>query len=370
MIGIITTIGSMLARWHGDGYWPPWALVTIGILVILINCWANRITATMKGLGELIPIALAAYVIIYSVVIAEVPPLTMGPGINPEQHLLTKNLVLQALLEFSILMTAFMTGWSYLRRAIACGLVPLIAYHSLFLFIDQVMLRKVSGEAEIGLLGNRSIGASFAVVGFFMAVHFTEMENWKWMRWTPLLALPAVLVSHSAISFIALLAGLVATMTAFVSELFLLFAALAALGLYFLDSVKPDAVFSLDTRWTAWSMFVKFWESHFSIWFGSGLGTFKLWGPATQFENHWHEQSLWLWAHNDWLQVLLELGVIGLVLASLTYVYVLVKSYDRPFLFGGLVALGVVMAGNYPLHQATFALLVWWLCFETIYECE
>ena len=68
----------------------------------------------------------------------------------------------------------------------------------------------------------------------------------------------------------------------------------------------------------------------------------------------------WLWAHNDWLQILFETGVLGLTASVL----VLLSAFWRAIalghdgLVGSLVAVSVVSFGNYPLRLAEFAVVV------------
>jgi hypothetical protein len=94
-----------------------------------------------------------------------------------------------------------------------------------------------------------------------------------------------------------------------------------------------------------WTQFLRWWWEQDLVWFGAGLGTFQWLGPAIRdFEN-----PVWTFLHSDWLQILFELGAVGLALA-LAFTWSLLRRCQSPkdaALLAGVAALGLTY---FPLH--------------------
>lgn len=277
-----------------------------------------------------------------------------------------RDLAGHALVEFWAMSALFILFWKKIRKPLMYGFLYMGLIHTTKLLLDQTILGHVNGVDEIGLLGNRSIGASFSVVWMFFALYVTGAMR-AWTKYLPWITIPATLVSQSGISYVALLtAGFVYLV--FISRKFLwgivpgIAIAAAAAPL-----VKPE-IYSHLSRFEFWQLFLKGWVQTADWFQGWGGGTFSLYGPEIQLLNHYRDEgNFWLiFAHSDWLQVLLEFGIIGLVLVSACYAVLLKKSFNRPELFCALIAFGVVSLGNYGLHIASFSLLGVWLLFESI----
>lgn len=126
-------------------------------------------------------------------------------------------------------------------------------------------------------------------------------------------------------------------------------------------------LFSDSGRFFIWKLMMSGWWNNGHVWIGQGTGTSQIIIPlAQQFYKQAHPEypmsDIWLWFHNDYLQMIFENGIIGgaLVLAALL---VTVKAAwgKHPWVFGSL--LGFLAAGvfNFPAHfpiHAFFGLLV------------
>ncbi len=326
---------------------------------------------------------LAAWVTYNALTLVEFKPATAGPGIEISQILATKNLVATAFIEFWVISLVFLLCWKTLRKPLAFGFYVIGLIHSVVLIYDQVILRIPTGEAEIGLLGNRSIGASFAAVWVFFCFHFADyfvsddktIDGWtffkkerraRFVKCTSLMGVTAILVSSSGISYLALLIGAIGLLWATRPKLAPWIAApLGIVALCLAPFIKPE-IFQHNVRYEAWPLFLTFWTDHFDWAFGSGLGTFRIWGPSVQMLYHFREGQWWLWMHSDWMQIGLELGLIGLVASLLVFGDALRTAFKRPYLFTSILCFGVVMLGNYPLHVPQFALFAWFLAFESM----
>lgn len=123
-----------------------------------------------------------------------------------------------------------------------------------------------------------------------------------------------------------------------------------------------------------WEVFFQWWVDHAALLFGTGVGTFRHLGPVIQkaheielmpcilsgtYPNLIETCQHWQWAHSDWLQILFENGIIGLLSAFLFLVVCLYRTFQaqRFDIFAALVAYTTAAAGNYPGHLAEYATL-------------
>lgn len=111
-------------------------------------------------------------------------------------------------------------------------------------------------------------------------------------------------------------------------------------------------------------MFITHWIDGGKHFFGEGQGSFMFWGPKAQLLQEFEVQKgLWLWMHSDWMQLMIETGLVGLVVYLNLFRSVLVKFYREQDWehFGMTLCLGVLMLGNYPLALAIFAIPIFYL---------
>jgi hypothetical protein len=121
-----------------------------------------------------------------------------------------------------------------------------------------------------------------------------------------------------------------------------------------------------DGRYHVWKMALAQWLDMGHYVLGAGTGTFSIFGPAVQKANGYTQ--FFLWAHNDWLQVLFEQGVLGLVLTALVFVCMLSGSLKTRgyWLFVTVIGLGLAAVTQMPLRifpLAVFSALVCRLSF-------
>jgi len=127
------------------------------------------------------------------------------------------------------------------------------------------------------------------------------------------------------------------------------------LGLLF----EKQAMFSSSRRFEAYKFFMRDWLSNFSIWWGSGPGTFIVLGPRHQLEKEYSIGEWWYWLHSDWLELLYEFGIWGLLLGAAIYLRALYRHYktEQHDLFGVLAGIGVTALFNFPMPHAIFMVL-------------
>ena len=188
-----------------------------------------------------------------------------------------------------------------------------------------------------GYLGNKSIGATY------LAVLAPLLGPW-WV-------LAALAVSVYVKSLISILAVCVTLMVYLPLRWGLLAASLSVPALY----LTGRGIFS-NARFEFWPIIATYVPEH--LWIGHGLGSFQYFGPALQIKHQYGlSDGMWLFAHNDWLEILFEQGLVGLGLVVIAFVYWWVKETDIR-VRGFLLSLSVSMFGNYPLQVAYFIPLI------------
>lgn len=148
---------------------------------------------------------------------------------------------------------------------------------------------------------------------------------------------------------------------------------LAGVRYFTLGSFLPDS----SGRFSIWKMCLEFWPKNISILFGSGQGSATYLIPLVQQLDNATQKGYrpgeapspihdyFLWAHNEWLQIFLEQGVIGLVLWGAVYCLAVKRSIEsgNKWLAISLGVLGAISFGNYPFRFFTTALVASFLVF-------
>lgn len=110
-------------------------------------------------------------------------------------------------------------------------------------------------------------------------------------------------------------------------------------------------------RFAIWGHITEWWYSQ-SLWkvmFGNGLSTTRVLAQVYQETNNFMTDSAIFWLHNDWIQTMIELGVVGLACALILFVrmfyyLVVTDSIDRRHYLPALMAYSACMVVNYPGH--------------------
>lgn len=98
------------------------------------------------------------------------------------------------------------------------------------------------------------------------------------------------------------------------------------------------------------------WIYHSDSWaFGHGLGSYPLIANAVARAENVH--VLKTWAHSDWIQILFELGFVGLFAALACAWFTLRKAFRRPWLFAACAGYAAAMMFNFPVHLPVHAFI-------------
>jgi len=127
-------------------------------------------------------------------------------------------------------------------------------------------------------------------------------------------------------------------------------------------TIGKDQLLNPNGRFAQWDLAMKFFEKKIEFFFGAGPGTYFILGPLIQLKNNPilnHYPNFYIYLHNDWMQILFELGCVGLALAGLVYLYSLRNAYKKgdEWVFSSLLAYGFVGLFQPPLRIMTFSCL-------------
>lgn len=181
---------------------------------------------------------------------------------------------------------------------------------------------------------------------------FSIWTNWKYVFFDlACVVLPplAILVTRSSTGYAALVVVFFAYAYARgvrVSLLGLVAAMSAPLVLSFGYLLMRQQLFDSSGRLEMLRQSFDFWRANAPVWTGFGLGSFSGAGP---YLVKIPERVIWM--HNDWAQILFELGAIGLGVALLLYLALLIRSKAVPWLFASAAGYGFIALFQMPLHQ-------------------
>ncbi len=118
-------------------------------------------------------------------------------------------------------------------------------------------------------------------------------------------------------------------------------------------------------RFANWKSMMSFWHEHINPFIGGGPGTYWIYAQLVQI--HKPGDNVWLWMHNDFLQILFEQGYIGLVSVLYLYGMMMFRAFKKPLLFSMTLGYGLIAFTMYPLHLFFFQILgvaLIYHCFE------
>lgn len=109
-------------------------------------------------------------------------------------------------------------------------------------------------------------------------------------------------------------------------------------------------------RWHVQGMAWSWFRGRASNWFGEGPGSYAVYAPWIE-RYYAPSDSVFIWLHNDWLQILIEWGALGLLVAVGVYAYAWARAGRDRRHQAFLAALAVGMLGNYPWRHPLTALV-------------
>lgn len=114
-----------------------------------------------------------------------------------------------------------------------------------------------------------------------------------------------------------------------------------------------------------WKESLTYWFGNIKTqWIGTGLGSFEILGPEIQ-KSHGATSGFFVYAHNEWVQVLFEQGFIGITLMILFYFKSLINNLRNKDLLSSLVVMGVLSCSQSILRVPLLSILVVLILIES-----
>lgn len=223
-----------------------------------------------------------------------------------------------------------------------------------------------------GALRNPSMNSAFIAVTLPLMAKYLTFE--AFVFFAPL-AFLAIIVSKSSIGLgILFLSALIYAGYTKRYRYLLIAPAVAACGWL---SLGQRELFSFGDREKTWAFFIeslvinprnpiKAWTA------GVGMGTYQAFSKILQDALSYKPGHWWAFMHNDWLQILIEVGGIGLILSLAVFIISLFRLHKDGLSHEALslVLFGVMMFFNYPLHVGVTALFAAWIAAVALYKEE
>ena len=170
--------------------------------------------------------------------------------------------------------------------------------------------------------------------------------------------LSAVISTRSATGALVLFIVLISYLSVWKSYLYAIGAALVSFGISFM--LQGSELFNDSGRIIAWKNYLEWFYNHANILFGVGVSTFDAVGSFVDNGTG----TIFVWAHNDYLQLLFDGGVIGLLLGLCFYLSALIKVRTHPVLFSSIAGFGACALTYSPLHIVSSQVIICYLLIK------
>ena len=243
-----------------------------------------------------------------------------------------------------------------------------------------VLIQWAIGREEIdrgGMFGNASINASFIAFTFPLVVFWAKgfITKYKHLIGALLYFIVILAIYASMASIPVGVFALSVSVLVFLSipnkwlkVLALLGMFIGILGVAYILFPKGNQfqLFDDSLRFGMYDHYLKSFFSGGNIWLGYGLSTFPYFGIESQLQHQYMVGSWAIWAHSDWLQTFMELGVIGTTCMVIPLIVVLRRSLSDKYLCASIFGYMGCMCWNYPLHYPVHAIFGLWLVLHLL----
>lgn len=213
---------------------------------------------------------------------------------------------------------------------------------------------------EFGMSGSRSM--DMTICAMILPSILLRKESLKWYEMlNGFIVLTAMFITKGSTVFFMLI-GIVACYLAFYKKWKEIVIAVLAIVTVGVIINKGEFLYHID-RTEQWALLMSWWNNHAEVFFGTGLGTFQWLGPEIQNKS----KDLFVWMHNEYLQIIFEMGYVGFGLTIALSIVCLKRSLNRPWLFSTCVAILISFVTQFPLRvflSEIFILLIIRLCLE------
>ena len=206
---------------------------------------------------------------------------------------------------------------------------------------------------KFGLFNNLAMDSTFIAMVYPLMMLRPEMREDRVTLPYNLLAVLAmfmpIVAFRESTAFFVLIGGFGAYFMARGLWKEVLLISMAVLSLAYF--VTGDELFNSRGRLAHWDMFFQWWDVNANRLIGTGTGSFEWLGERIQNKSApGIKEGVYLWMHNEYLQVLFEQGVVGLVLMLGLVYKCLQLSWKTPWLFAANAGVLVSFLTQFPLR--------------------
>lgn len=208
------------------------------------------------------------------------------------------------------------------------AVISILQYFSL----DQDLIY-TSGRYSAGLFVNPNVLCEFSAI---MLVSFIVFKLWWWIP----VALPGLIIIHSRAALLSLFVCLLIWLWRFkLISVMIILSGFAFIG--FTSNYLNFKSTSIIERFDMWMDTIRGLS-----FFGHGVGSFELMFPKYAVNIDIAQHTL-RHAHNDWLQLVFEFGIMALVPVVLFFQILRIKNDNQKYI---LYSIGIISLFSYPLH--------------------
>jgi len=213
-------------------------------------------------------------------------------------------------------------------------------------------------DHPMGILGQHSVDSAFIACMFPFVFHYFYKGLRSFTSILIFLPITATLLADSTTGFMAIGVSLIAYNFAWRPSLksfpaFAIIAGLLTLTAGYL--VEGSQMFNSTYRFEVWKIVMDYFYHDVNWFYGAGMGLFEVLGPSIQTKYNLTDVGGFIFLHNDWLQILFELGVGAFILCVLLFFESLYRSFERPYLFSAIATYGFVMLTQMPFRYGLWA---------------
>lgn len=233
------------------------------------------------------------------------------------------------------------------------GLVYVAVLNAVLLIVHSFFMK-----APFGLLMTSTMDGMF--LGIIYPLIVLEFMNKRILNFiVPLIVIIAIFLTTSSIGIGALCLSMY--LPSAKDKVWKFVAIIPPLLLFTLALFLYPSLLSDSLRFINWKWSMTWWWENANIYTGTGLGSYKaITAYVQQVTGNMSgvtANTIYPFMHNDWLQCLFELGIVGFVLVLLSFLNVLYKLRSSPYIFATSLSYGVCAFLNFPVHNPITILL-------------
>jgi hypothetical protein len=216
----------------------------------------------------------------------------------------------------------------------------ILPFYALAFTIDQAWLW-ISGNVNTGLMtaGSQSAGLLMCLTPWFL----TKKRYWPFVI-LAILAMFKFKSSTAMVCFATILAVYAYFWKRWLGYMLAISAPVGAFILFKTHHMRDSS------RLGIWRNYLNFWDHSETYAFGFGLGSWDSFSRFIPFDDGGNGKFAYFIFHNDWLQMLVETGFVGLSLSLLVFAYLVYTARKQRELLASILGFAAMMCFYSPLR--------------------